>query len=134
MSQRTGKVAELLERALEEVEKAVGVRLAEGKVEERGRQALPVFLHELLHEALDQAFPGFFDPRDPKADLVGEILVRILEDEIGLKLGFSGHTPEEHLAELAAVFPNLQLTVKDYQELAEHWRAHRDVHSLVEKF
>lgn len=133
MSKRTEKVAELMERALEEVERAVGVRLADEKVEERGRQALPVFLHELLHEAVDQAFPGLFDPRDPKADLVGEVLVRVLEDEIGRKLGLTGHTPEEHLAELAGVFPHLRLSVKDYEELTEHWRKYRDVHLFAEK-
>ncbi|MGQ9699871.1 MAG: hypothetical protein ACUVQS_02235 [Candidatus Bipolaricaulaceae bacterium] len=104
MNKRTERVAELLERALEEVEKALGVRLADEKVEGRGQQALPVFLHELLHEAVDQAFPGLFDRRDPKADLVGEILVRVLEDAI-----------------------------KDYEGLAAHWRAHRDVHLFVEK-
>jgi len=112
---KTTKLSALLEKVVAEVERMVEVSLGPAEVEERGYQALLVFVHELLHGALNQALPELSDPTDPQKDLAQEICVRILEDHVCEKLGLPHHTPQEHVDELFKLFPNHSIAPKDYE-------------------
>lgn len=127
MPKKAAELAALLERIVEEVERILGVSLNQKEVEERGRQSLRVFVHELLHAALSQTLPNISDPTDPQKDLAQEIIVRILEDSICEKLGLPTHTFDEHVDELARLFPGHPISTEDYKKLAKDLQSFHDL-------
>lgn len=121
MDARVEELAALIARILDKVEAHVGAPLEPRAVSERGKQALTVLVHELLHAGIDRSLSELSDPSDPVADLAQEILVRILETQICQELGLPSHTAEEHAREMAQTFPHLPLTAEDYAELLRAW-------------
>ncbi|MGB9757602.1 MAG: HEPN domain-containing protein [Candidatus Bipolaricaulaceae bacterium] len=131
MPRKTEKIAALLEEIVYTVERTLGVELSPEEAAGRGRQALPVFVHELLHAALGKAVPGVSDPTDPRKDLAHEIVVRVLEREVCENLGLPSHSWEEHAGELRVSFPQSPIGPEDLAKFAGIWRNWRDLSLLA---
>ncbi len=119
---RPKRLAAALAAALRHVEQAWEVKFAQHELDEPSQAAVHVFLHELLHLLLEKKVPWVCDPTSPHLDLANEVVVRILEDELGAVLGLAVHAPEEHVHDAALVQSGLPLTPQKYEEWARAWR------------
>lgn len=105
------------------VEAELGVSLTDEDLRGDLPYVLQVFLHEVCHAALGKRVPSLRKPYDPAVDLIDEVVVRLLEDELGAGLGFPIHTPEEHAREIATLNPPVQVSPEQYRHLQRKWIA-----------
>lgn len=122
MENTADELAERLSAVVELVEAELGVALTDEDLRGDLPYVLQVFLHEACHAALGKRVPSLREPCSPELDLVAEVMVLLLEDELGTRLGLPIHTVEEHVREIAALTPPVQVSADHYRHLQRKWR------------
>ena len=102
------------------VESTLDIRLADEHYADGRDEVLHVFLHEACHAAIARCVPWIHTLADDEHTALDEILARLLEGEIGSRLGLRGHTAEEHVEELA-MYP-VKVSKEQFTCLQTEWQ------------
>lgn len=114
------KLFDDLTNIIREIESALGVHLTDENFKDGRDEIVHIFLHEACHAAVSNCLPWIHELDDSDHTALGEVLARLLEEEIGLALGLAVHTSEEQVRELMH-YP-VRITVEQYEHLRRKWQ------------
>lgn len=114
------KLLDELANIIHRLEAEMDVRLTDEDFADGHQEIIHVFLHEACHAAVSNSVSWIHDLSDKQHTALDEILARLLENQMSILLGYSTHTPQEHIHELS-MYP-VKIKPKQWEYLSKQWK------------